>query len=109
LWLVIYKINTKNKEFMVNDKDAFYSKLKVQLDDTTEFPADYMYKFIVPTTANQVKEVEDLFHKAGAVINTKKSKTGKYASLTIVIKMKNSETIIAYYKKAEKIKGIVSL
>ena len=31
----------------MSDKDDFYSKLKIQLDDTTDFPADYLYKFIV--------------------------------------------------------------
>lgn len=93
----------------MSDKEAFYSKLKDQLDDTTTFPADYMYKFIVPTDANQVEEVQDLFNNKGAVINTKKSKTGKYISVSIVLKIQNSEEVISYYKKAEKIKGIISL
>jgi putative lipoic acid-binding regulatory protein len=91
------------------DKKDFYKKLQVQLDDTTQFPSDYLYKFIVPTDENQVKEVKDLFNNAGAVIKTKKSKTGKYSSLSIVIKLKNSDEVISYYKKVEKIKGIISL
>ncbi|WP_299669062.1 DUF493 family protein [uncultured Polaribacter sp.] len=93
----------------MSNKDEFYNKLKVQLEDTTSFPADYLYKFIVPTTENQVAEVETLFNNTGAVINTKKSKTGKYVSVSIVLKLKNSEEVIAYYRKAEKIKGIISL
>ena len=93
----------------MSDKKEFYTKLKAQLEDTTRFPADYMYKFIVPTDANQVSEVEELFDNSGAIINTKKSKTGKYISVSIVLTVKNSETVINYYKKAEKIKGIISL
>jgi putative lipoic acid-binding regulatory protein len=93
----------------MSDKNAFYSKLKAQLEDTTEFPADYMYKFIVPTDNNQVNEVEDLFDNKGAVIKTKKSKTGKYISLSIVLKLQSAEKVIEYYRKAEKIKGIISL
>ncbi|QNM86754.1 DUF493 family protein [Polaribacter pectinis] len=93
----------------MSDKNAFYTKLKGQLDDTTAFPADYMYKFIVPTDENQVEEVEDLFDNTGAVINTKKSKTGKYISVSIVLKVQTSDEVISYYKKAEKIKGIISL
>ena len=93
----------------MQDKEAFYAKLKNQLDDTTKFPADYMYKFIVPTDANQVKEVQDLFNNSGAVIKTKKSKTGKYISVSIVLKVVSSDEVILYYKKAEKIKGIISL
>ncbi|WP_438988193.1 DUF493 family protein [Polaribacter sp.] len=93
----------------MNNKDEFYTKLKVQLEDTTRFPADYLYKFIVPTTENQVTEVEGIFDKTGAVIKTKKSKTGKYVSVSIMLKLKNSDEVISYYKKAEKIKGIISL
>jgi putative lipoic acid-binding regulatory protein len=93
----------------MSDKNAFYEKLKSQLDDTTEFPADYMYKFIVPTDENQLEEVQNLFDNKGAVIKTKKSKTGKYISLTIVLKLQNATEVIGYYKKAEKIKGIISL
>jgi putative lipoic acid-binding regulatory protein len=93
----------------MSDKKEFYSKLKVQLDDTTTFPSDYLYKFIVPTDENQVEEVEALFNNTGAIINTKKSKTGKYISVSIVLKIESSDKVISYYKKAEKIKGIISL
>lgn len=91
------------------NKEEFYKKLKGQLDDTTHFPADYLYKFIVPTDGNQEKEVEDLFDNSGAVITTKKSKTGKYISVSIVIKLDSADEVIAYYRRAEKIKGIISL
>ncbi|WP_405606140.1 DUF493 family protein [Polaribacter sp. Asnod1-A03] len=93
----------------MSDKKAFYDKLKVQLEDTTSFPADYLYKFIVPSDGDQVKEVEDLFDNTGAVIKTKKSKTGKYTSVSIVLNIKSSDDVISYYKEAEKIKGIISL
>lgn len=93
----------------MSDKSAFYIKLKDQLEDTTTFPAEYMYKFIVPSDGKQVEEVEDLFNNTGAVIKTKKSKTGKYISLSIVLKIESATKVIAYYKKAEKIKGIISL
>ncbi|MCI2228189.1 DUF493 domain-containing protein [Polaribacter sp. MSW13] len=93
----------------MEDKKEFYKKLKSQLEGTTKFPADYLYKFIVPTDENQEKEVEDLFNNTGAVINTKKSKTGKYISVSIVLKIKDADEVISYYLKAEKIKGIISL
>jgi putative lipoic acid-binding regulatory protein len=93
----------------MDNTDEFYSKLKVQLDDTTTFPADYLYKFIVPTLKNQVAEVKKIFDNTGAVIKTKKSKTGKYVSVSIIIKLKTSDEVIGNYKKAAKIKGIISL
>ncbi|MGK0411893.1 MAG: putative lipoic acid-binding regulatory protein [Polaribacter sp.] len=93
----------------MSDKNAFYSKLKGQLEDTTKFPADYMYKFIVPSDENQLEEVQNVFDNTGAVITTKNSKRGKYISITIVVKLKSADDIIMYYKKVEKIKGIISL
>ena len=93
----------------MSDKDDFYSKLKIQLEDTTDFPADYLYKFIVPASENQVTEVESVFNNTGAVIKTKNSKTGKYVSVSIILKLNSSDEIIAYYRKVEKIKGIISL
>jgi putative lipoic acid-binding regulatory protein len=93
----------------MSDKNDFYTKLKVQLEDTTKFPAEYMYKFIVPSDENQVDEVQSIFDNKGAVIKTKKSKTGKYISLSIVLKIESADKVIEYYKKVEKIKGIISL
>jgi putative lipoic acid-binding regulatory protein len=93
----------------MSEKIEFYAKLKAQLDDTTTFPADYLYKFIVPIDNNQVEDVKALFNNSGAVINTKKSKTGKYVSISIVLKVESSDEVISYYKKAGKIKGIISL
>lgn len=93
----------------MDDKEVFYSKLKYRLEDTTEFPSDYLFKFIVPSDENQVNEVENLFDNIGAVINTKKSKTGKYVSVSIVLNVENADNVIEIYQKAEKIKGIISL
>lgn len=90
-------------------RNEFYKKLKVQLDDTTDFPSDYLYKFIVPTSENQVSEIEAIFNNTNATIKTKNSKTGRYISLSILLKLKSSDEIIAYYEKVEKFKGIISL
>jgi uncharacterized protein len=93
----------------MSDKSSFYKKLKVQLEDTTKFPADYLYKFIVPSDGEQTSEIQSVFDNKGAVIKTKKSKTGKYVSVSIVLKLNNADEIISYYKKVEHIKGIISL
>lgn len=93
----------------MSEKSDFYDKLKIQLEDTTSFPAEYIYKFIVPSDENQFEEVQELFDNTGAVITTKKSKTGKYNSLSIVLQIESAVKVIEYYKKAEKIKGIISL
>jgi putative lipoic acid-binding regulatory protein len=93
----------------MKDRESFYEKLKTQLDDTSTFPTDYLYKFIVSTEGEKVAQVQQIFDNTGAVIKTKKSKTGKYISVSIVLKVSSSNEVIAYYKKAEKIEGIISL
>ena len=93
----------------MKDKENFYQKLKLQLDETTKFPSDYLYKFIVPTSENRVAQVRQIFENSALSISIKKSKTGKYNSISIVINLENSNEVISYYKQAGKIDGIISL
>ena len=93
----------------MEDKESFYKKLKNQLDETTPFPSDYMYKFIIPSEGDQLNQIQKIFDQKNAVITKRKSKTGKYISVSIVINLINSNAVISYYKKTEKIKGIISL
>lgn len=90
--------------------EAFYKKLKSQLQDTALWPTEYLYKFIVLTDASKVKKLSNLFNNQGAVITTKESKNGKYTSVSINLKMKNPDAVIAKYKEvAQKIEGVISL
>ena len=93
----------------MNEKEAFYVKLNERLSLTTEFPTEYLYKFIVPSGGNQVKEIENLFNKKTIKLNTNTSKTGKYISLSIRVNLSSPDEVISYYKKAESIEGIISL
>ncbi len=90
--------------------EAFYKKLKSQLQDITLWPSEYLYKFIVKTDAKKISDLEDLFNNLGAVINTNASKNGKYTSVSINVRMKNPDAVIAKYKEvAEKITDVISL
>ncbi|MDO3693437.1 DUF493 family protein [Wenyingzhuangia sp. chi5] len=93
----------------MTEKEAFYKDLKEKLENNTKFPSDYLYKFIVPTTKKQVKEVEAVFNNTGAVITTRASKTGKFVSLSVMLKVKNADEVIANYYAVEKIEGLISL
>ena len=93
-----------------NKSEAFYKKLKSQLYDTTLWPAIYLYKFIVPSRGTGVKDIENLFNGLGAVIHTNASKKGTYTSVSINVKMKNPEAVIAKYKEvAEHVENVISL
>lgn len=92
------------------NSEEFYKKLKTQLADTSSWPSVYLYKFIVPTSKEKIKLVEDIFNNLGAVITTKQSKNGKYTSVSIKVRMKSPDEVITKYKEvAGKVEGVISL
>jgi uncharacterized protein len=93
----------------MSKESDFYKKLKISLEETTSFPTDYMYKFIIPTSKEKFALIEGVFNNLGAVIKSKPSKTGKYTSLTILVNMKTPDDIIAKYKEVSKVEGVISL
>lgn len=95
-------MNTDNPE-------EFYARLKEQLELNNSWPSNYLYKFIIPTDKEKFKEIEQIFNNTGAVIESKKSKNGKYTSVSITVNMKNPDAVIAKYVEVGKIKGVISL
>lgn len=97
------------KILAMSKESEFYDKLKISLKETTEFPTKYMYKFIIPSGEDKFKQIENIFDNLGAVIDSKPSKTGKYTSLTILVKMSSPDEIISKYKEVSKVEGVISL
>jgi len=93
----------------MSKQTEFYAKLKESLDASSEYPSEYLFKFIVPTTKNQLQEVEEMFDLPGVVIDTRASKTNKYKSVSIRMTVKSSDEIIAKYKEVAVVEGIISL
>jgi hypothetical protein len=92
------------------DKETeFYEKLKKSLEETTTFPTQYLFKFIIPSDNKKFKEIEDVFNNLGAVINSKPSSGGKYTSISVHVKMNNADEIIAKYQEVGKVEGVISL
>ena len=92
------------------NSEAFYNKLKAQLYDTGTWPSEYLYKFIVVSDNQKIAEVESIFNDMGAVISTTESKTGKYTSVSISVRLENPEAVIEKYKEvAENVEGVISL
>lgn len=88
--------------------EEFYIRLKEELSNTSAWPTEYLYKFIVPTEAKKIEEVENAFDNMGAVIKTTKSKTGKYTSVSINVNMNSPEEVVAKYIEVSTIEGIIS-
>ncbi|MCK0189085.1 DUF493 family protein [Arenibacter sp. F20364] len=95
---------------MNQDKsEEFYSRLKEKLAETSKWPSNYLYKFIVPTDPEKIKQIQDIFDNTGAVIESKQSKNAKYTSLSITVNLKNPDAVIRKYKEVGEVKGVISL
>ena len=92
-----------------NKPEDFYNRLKEQLLENTRWPSDYLYKFIVPTDAEKINQINKIFDNTGAVIQSKKSKKGTYTSISITVNMKNPDEVIKKYKEAATVEGVISL
>ena len=55
----------------MSKESEFYKKLKLSLEETTTFPTNYMFKFIIPTDDGKFKKIDSMFNKLGAVIKSK--------------------------------------
>lgn len=91
------------------EREEFYVKFKDRLDDTTEFPSNFTFKFIVPTDHKRLAEVQRIFDGARPQFQMKESKTGKYTSVTVVVYVIDSDQVIHYYQEAANIKDVMML
>lgn len=89
--------------------EEFYVRLREELGNTSLWPSEYLFKFIVPSEVEKILEIESAFNNMGAVIKTTQSKTGKYTSVSVNVRMKNPDAVIEKYVEVSGIEGIISL
>ena len=96
---------------MMMDKktEDFYIRLKEELSNSTLWPSEYLYKFILPSDARKIATVEGAFNDMGAVITTQQSKTGKFTSISISVTMPSAQSVIDKYIAVSNVEGIISL
>ncbi len=96
-----YRMDKKTEEF--------YIRLREKLNESNSWPAEYLFKFIVPSDQLKIEQVQAAFNGLGAVIDTRQSKTGKYTSVSVNVAMGSAEHIIEKYIEVSYIEGIISL
>lgn len=89
--------------------EEFYGRLKEELGNTSEWPAEYLYKFIVPTDVKKIEALENAFDNMGAVIKTKQSKEAKYTGISVNVMMESPAAVVEKYIDVSNIEGIISL
>ena len=88
--------------------EDFYANLKSKLEDQFDWPQPYLFKFIIPSDNKKLALVEALFGEE-AQVTTRQSSSNKFTSISAKEVMISPDEIIAVYKKAEVIEGIISL
>ncbi len=87
------------------NRQAWWSRFQTLLDEQEEWPTQYLFKFIVPRA--QQAALEEVFD--GNPVTVRASTKGNYVSVTARIEMASSEDVIAVYREAGKIEGVISL
>jgi len=93
------------KRLPKEDSTAWWDNFRQLLDSTNDWPSKYLFKFVAPKQA--VEELKVVFE--GQEMNIKASSKGKYQSITTRILCKDAEDVIAIYKRAGAIEGVISL
>ena len=80
----------------------FYNNLNRLLEETSQWPSEYLFKFIIKSDKSKIKIVESIFDNIGAVIKKKNSSNNNYTSISVNVIMDNPERVIEKYKEVSK-------
>ena len=88
--------------------DETKKRLRDLIDSVHEWPSVFMFKFILPSDPEKIKELKLIFDES-AEIHTRQSKNGKYTSVTVKEMIMKSDHVFDRYERASTIEGIISL
>ena len=89
------------------DNKDIYANLKEKLESVEKFPGVYNFKFIITGGLDKIQDLRAILPNDEFI--EQPSKTGKYVSITVKKTMQNADEVIAVYKQAANIKGIMIL
>lgn len=75
------------------------------LEDQIDFPSEYLFKFIVPSS--NLDELRSVFGQHP--VQVRASRKGKYVSVTARMEMHSSDEVIAVYSAAAEVEDVISL
>jgi len=91
------------------DSEEFYSRFHEQLTDFQDWPGPFLFKFIIRGDVQKVNQLKQMFEGKSAQLKLKNSSKKTFVSVSFLAKMKNPDEIIAIYKAASTIEGIITL
>jgi hypothetical protein len=87
--------------------EDIFKNLREQLEQE-DWPAVYLFKFIVPNDAEKLAIITSLFNDSNDLV-LHQSKNGNFVSVSVKELMLDVDSIIEKYIEAAKIKGVISL
>jgi len=80
----------------------FYNNLNLLLEETSQWPSEYIFKFIIKHDKVKMKIIESIFDNTGAIIKKKHSSNNNYISISVNVIMSNPKDVIEKYKEVSK-------
>ena len=85
-----------------------YNQLREQLVESAQWPALYMFKFIIPNKDEKLETLKAIFPE-GTQFAFKTSKDMRFISITVKIEMQDADAVIAIYEQTKHIEGLLAL
>ncbi len=89
--------------------EEFYSRFHEQLLNSQDWPGVYLFKFILREGEVKEQVLKDMFTQKEAVFSKKASSKKTFTSLSVKVTMEDPDAVIAIYKEAQNIKGLITL
>lgn len=83
----------------------WWDNFRTLLDDQNEWPTTYLFKFIAPK--EHASDLEEVF--SGHEVTVRASSKGTYHSVTSRVTVESAEEVIAFYRLASDVEGVISL
>lgn len=85
--------------------EEFMKDFREKVDEHHEWPCVYMFKFIVKADSQGL--VEEKLPEG--MISTRKSRNGKYVSITAEVVCDSADRVVEIYKAVSSVPGVMSL
>lgn len=85
--------------------EAWWDRFQELLEKDRTWPAEYLFKFIVPRS--NLEELQEVFGDHPVVVRA--STRGRYVSVTARIRMEDSASVVEVYRAAGEVPGVISL
>lgn len=87
----------------------FYNRLREQLEESTDWPSNYLFKFILPSDEEKKATVRSIFANHPVQITERNSSKNTYVSISIEGVFRSPDQIISKYKAVAQIEGVIQL